>query len=33
VLLDGIDHIAWISKDVARLDRFYQRMAKAPAKL
>jgi hypothetical protein len=33
VLLDGVNHTAWISKDVARLGRFYQRMAKAPAKL
>jgi catechol 2,3-dioxygenase-like lactoylglutathione lyase family enzyme len=24
VLLDGVNHIAWISKDVARLGRFYQ---------
>jgi len=23
MLLDGINHIAWISKDVARLGRFY----------
>jgi catechol 2,3-dioxygenase-like lactoylglutathione lyase family enzyme len=23
VLLDGVNHIAWISKDVARLGRFY----------
>jgi len=23
MLLDGVDHIAWISKDVARLGRFY----------
>ncbi len=23
VLLDGINHIAWISKDAARLGRFY----------
>jgi hypothetical protein len=24
VLVDGVNHIAWISKDVARLRRFYQ---------
>jgi catechol 2,3-dioxygenase-like lactoylglutathione lyase family enzyme len=24
VLLDGVNHIAWLSKDVARLGRFYQ---------
>ena len=24
MLLDGVNHIAWISKDVARLGRFYQ---------
>jgi catechol 2,3-dioxygenase-like lactoylglutathione lyase family enzyme len=23
VLLDGINHVAWISKDIARLGRFY----------
>ena len=23
MLLDGVNHIAWISKDVARLGRFY----------
>ena len=23
MLLDGVNHIAWLSKDVARLGRFY----------
>jgi len=23
VLLDGVDHLAWLSKDAARLGRFY----------
>ena len=23
MLLDGVDHLAWLSKDAARLGRFY----------
>jgi catechol 2,3-dioxygenase-like lactoylglutathione lyase family enzyme len=26
MLLDGVNHIAWISKDVDRLSRFYERV-------
>lgn len=26
MLLDGVDHIAWLSKDVERLGRFYARV-------
>ena len=26
MLLDGVNHIAWISRDVDRLGRFYQRV-------
>ena len=26
MLLDGVNHIAWISKDVGRLGRFYERV-------
>jgi catechol 2,3-dioxygenase-like lactoylglutathione lyase family enzyme len=26
VLLDGVNHIAWISKDVGRLGRFYEQV-------
>ncbi len=26
MLLDGVNHIAWISKDVERLGRFYERV-------
>jgi len=29
MLLDGINHIAWISKDVARLGRFYAEVVDA----
>jgi catechol 2,3-dioxygenase-like lactoylglutathione lyase family enzyme len=29
VLLDGVNHIAWISKDVARLGRFYAEVFEA----
>jgi catechol 2,3-dioxygenase-like lactoylglutathione lyase family enzyme len=29
MLLDGVNHIAWISKDVARLGRFYERVFEA----
>ena len=29
MLLDGVNHIAWISKDVARLGRFYARVFEA----
>jgi catechol 2,3-dioxygenase-like lactoylglutathione lyase family enzyme len=29
VLLDGINHVAWISKDVARLGRFYAEVFEA----
>lgn len=26
MLLDGVNHIAWVSKDVERLGRFYERV-------
>jgi hypothetical protein len=26
MLLDGVNHIAWISKDADRLGRFYERV-------
>ncbi len=29
MLLDGVNHIAWISKDVARLGRFYREVFEA----
>ena len=29
MLLDGVNHIAWISKDVARLGRFYSEVFEA----
>lgn len=29
MLLDGVNHIAWISKDVARLGRFYAEVFEA----
>ena len=29
MLLDGINHVAWISKDVARLGRFYAEVFEA----
>jgi catechol 2,3-dioxygenase-like lactoylglutathione lyase family enzyme len=29
MLLDGVNHIAWISKDVDRLGRFYERVFEA----
>ncbi|MGB0437895.1 MAG: VOC family protein [Mycobacterium sp.] len=29
MLLDGINHIAWISKDIARLSRFYAEVFEA----
>jgi len=30
MLLDGANHIAWISKDVGRLGRFYETVFDAP---
>jgi catechol 2,3-dioxygenase-like lactoylglutathione lyase family enzyme len=29
MLLDGVNHIAWISKDAGRLGRFYERVFEA----
>ena len=29
MLLDGVNHVAWISKDVARLGQFYERVFEA----
>ena len=26
MLLDGVNHIAWVSKDAVRLGRFYERV-------
>ena len=32
VLLDGVNHVAWLSKDVARLGRFYAAVFDAEAR-
>jgi hypothetical protein len=31
MLLDGVNHVAWISKDVARLGAFYERVSTQPS--
>ena len=31
MLLDGVNHVAWISKDVARLGAFYEHVFGAVA--